>query len=87
MASPRNLGQSIAGWCSPTGLRRTAILSEAFRAAVPVIDLRLVCTEAGDYSKVSPIEPSAVGGGKIAGAIARVLAEHDFMSGGSRVFS
>jgi lysophospholipase L1-like esterase len=46
------------------------IAREAFGAKVPVIDLRHVCTEAPDYSPLSPIEPSAEGGRKIAIAIA-----------------
>lgn len=46
------------------------IIREAVRLGLPVIDLRLVCSEAEDYSKVSPIEPSAKGGEKIAKAIA-----------------
>ena len=63
------------------------ILREAFRVAVPVLDLRLICTEAGDYSRSSPIEPSAVGGGKIARAISRVATGYDFQAEGSRVFT
>lgn len=63
------------------------ILREGIRSELPVIDLRLICTEAGDYSESSPIEPSAAGGGKIARAISRVLTSHDFLPGGSRVFS
>ena len=31
-----------------------------------MMDLREICTEADDYSEVSPIEPSSVGGAKIA---------------------
>jgi hypothetical protein len=54
------------------------VLREAASAAVPVIDLRLICTDPSDYSGVSPIEPSAAGGEKIARAIATVYAEHDF---------
>jgi hypothetical protein len=50
------------------------ILREAFRAGVPVIELRLVCTDAADYAKPSPIEPSAAGGGKIARAVSRAIA-------------
>jgi len=46
------------------------IIREAVRLGLPVIDLRLVCGEAEDYSEVSPIEPSAKGGQKIAKAIA-----------------
>lgn len=64
-----------------------AILREAARSAVPVIDLRLICHESSDYSAMSPIEPSATGGGKIARAIERVVAQHDFAAGGCRVFA
>jgi hypothetical protein len=63
------------------------ILREAFRAGVPVLDLRLVCTDAADYSRSSPIEPSVVGGGKIARAVARLVTGCDFRSEGSRVFT
>jgi hypothetical protein len=55
-----------------------AILREAFAQRLAVIDLRLVCTRASDYSPISPIEPSVAGGAKIAAAVARVLREHDF---------
>lgn len=49
------------------------IVREAYSAQIPVIDIRTICTEAGDYSEISPIEPSAAGGRKIAQAIARWL--------------
>jgi hypothetical protein len=62
------------------------ILREAFQRSVPVLDLRLVCTDAADYSRSSPIEPSVVGGGKIARAIVRLVTEHDFRSDGTRIF-
>jgi hypothetical protein len=45
---------------------------------LPLIDLRLICNHPDDYSPVSPIEPSVVGGAKIADAICRMLAGHDF---------
>jgi hypothetical protein len=54
------------------------ILREAVREGVPVADLRLVCADAADYSAVSPIEPSAVGGHKIARVVARLVTEHNF---------
>jgi hypothetical protein len=54
------------------------ILREAIRVGLPVLDLRLVCDSARDYSEVSPIEPSEAGGSKIARAIRRVLMSHDF---------
>jgi hypothetical protein len=54
------------------------ILREAFMAGLPVIDLRLVCDRPSDFSHVSPIEPSVVGGAKIARAIAEVVTTHDY---------
>jgi hypothetical protein len=43
------------------------IIRAAFARGLPLIDLRLVCTEEGDYA--NPIEPSERGGEKIARAI------------------
>jgi hypothetical protein len=54
------------------------ILREAFLARLPVIDLRLVCDRPSDYSHVSPIEPSVVGGAKIVRVIAEIATTHDF---------
>ena len=54
------------------------ILREAFLAALPVIDLRLVCDRPSDYSQVSPIEPSVVGGAKIVRAITGMATTHDY---------
>ena len=48
------------------------ILEEAIRMGLPVIDLRVICDEESDYSLVSPIEPSAAGGRKIAERILAV---------------
>lgn len=56
------------------------ILREAFRAGIPVIDLRLLCDQPGDYSSLSSIEPSLAGGSKIARTIAEVATSHDFAS-------
>ena len=54
------------------------IIDEAVRTRVPVLDLRRICDESGDYSDIFPIEPSAAGSAKIARAIRRVVAMHDF---------
>lgn len=54
------------------------ITREAARHGLPLIDLRVICDEPSDYSEVSPIEPSAAGGKKIAKSIVTVLTEHDF---------
>lgn len=56
-------------------LYNDVILREAALAGVPVIDLRHICTEPGDYSAISPIEPSYAGGMKIAARIAAELSE------------
>ena len=47
------------------------ILSEAAARGLQVIDLRNVCTEAGDYAESSPIEPSLAGSRKIVERILR----------------
>ncbi|MDB4880802.1 MAG: hypothetical protein JWL60_2248 [Gemmatimonadetes bacterium] len=47
------------------------ILRVAGEQALPVIELRRVCTEPADYA--NPIEPSVQGGGKIARAIVTTL--------------
>ncbi len=54
-----------AGLC----LFNDVITRTAFEVGASLIDLRIVCSEASDYSEISPIEPSASGGGKIARAI------------------
>ena len=53
------------------------ILREAAGRRLPVLDLRLVCDDPGDYSPVSPIEPSQQGGSKIAAAIAELVRSQD----------
>jgi hypothetical protein len=60
------------------------IARQAFARGLPLIDLRLVCNEDADYA--NPIEPSSRGGEKIARAIARLLAEHDFSRRRSEAF-
>lgn len=55
-------------------------------AGIPLIDLRVICTEAADFSPLSPIEPSAGGGAKIAEAICRMLAAHDSTRRGCAVY-
>ncbi|TWT86366.1 SGNH/GDSL hydrolase family protein [Neorhodopirellula pilleata] len=55
------------------------ITRTAFELGTTLIDLRTICNETTDYSSVSPIEPSASGGGKIARAILNALSDtHDF---------
>jgi hypothetical protein len=59
-----------------------AILRVAAEHEVPVVELRLVCTERADYA--NPIEPSVQGGAKIAGAVVRALTRAPAGVGGGR---
>ena len=61
------------------------ILRHAFARGLPVLDLRLICDRDEDYA--NPIEPSSVGGAKIADAIVRLLATHDFRRGRTEVYA
>ena len=63
------------------------ITAEAIARGIPIVDLRRICTDADDYSVVSPIEPSCRGGEKIAAALNRVLEEHDFSAGRTVVYT
>jgi lysophospholipase L1-like esterase len=65
---------AVAALC----LYNDAIIDNARRFRLPVIDLRAVCSEIADYA--NEIEPSAVGGAKIADAICRMVTGHDFAS-------
>ncbi len=60
------------------------IARAAFAHGLPLLDLRLICTEAGDYA--NPIEPSARGGEKIARAIAEFV-QRDPIGGRTEVFT
>jgi hypothetical protein len=62
------------------------ILREAIAAGLPVLDLRLLCTDRTDYSQHSPIEPSHLGGQKIAAALARIVSTHDFTRSEAAVY-
>ncbi len=60
------------------------IIRAALVHRLPLLDLRFVCTEEGDYA--DPIEPSARGGEKISRAIAEML-QRGFAGGAIEVFS
>ena len=66
-AFPPPEGQVITAALS---LFNDVITRAAFSNGLPLIDLRLICSEPADYA--NPIEPSEQGGGKIAAAIARL---------------
>ena len=59
------------------------IIRAAFAHGLPLLDLRLICAEEGDYA--NSIEPSARGGEKIAQAIVEAV-EHGFAGGRTEVF-
>jgi hypothetical protein len=61
------------------------ILRAAIETRTAVIDLRLVCNEAGDYA--NPIEPSVRGGAKIARMVARAVTERCAGSRHTEVFA
>jgi hypothetical protein len=61
------------------------IIREAVRLGLPLLDLRIICDEDADFA--NPIEPSSHGGWKMAGAIASLLAKHDFATSISEVFT
>ena len=48
-----------------------AISRAAFGRGLPLVDLRLICSDPADYA--NPIEPSAMGGSKIASVIAALV--------------
>ena len=52
------------------------ILREAIAHGIPVLDLRLICTEPEDYA--NEIEPGVPGGRKIAAGILSLANAHDF---------
>jgi GDSL-like Lipase/Acylhydrolase family len=63
---------AVAALC----LYNDAIIDNARRFRLPVIDLRAVCSEVADYA--NEFEPSALGGAKIADAVCQVVTGHDF---------
>jgi hypothetical protein len=82
-AIPNLTRAEYSGLC----LFNDVILREAIRVAVPVIDLRLICTETSDYSSMSPIEPSASGGTKIARAVSRAISDSFPSKPGCRIIT
>jgi len=79
---PEDFAQKIA--VAALASFNDVIIIQAFLAGVPLIDLRLVCTEDSDYANA--IEPSDSGGRKIAKTILRVAQEHNFETHRTEVF-
>jgi len=59
------------------------ILRVAIEHALPVVDLRSICNEDRDYA--NPIEPSSVGGEKIARIIASLVAAPETLARATRI--
>ena len=52
------------------------IMHEVFIRNLPLIDLRIICSEVEDFA--NPIEPSSIGGLKIANAIKKMVENHNY---------
>jgi len=59
---------------STLSLYNDCILRQAMAAKAGILDLRLRCNEVEDFSEISPIEPSVLGGAKIAAYICGMVA-------------
>ena len=59
------------------------IIRVASEHSLPVIDLRLICTAPADYA--NPIEPSSIGGEKIAKAIVALVTGRENQIHGTRI--
>lgn len=54
------------------------IVRAGVKGRIPILDLREICTDHADYSTLSPIEPSVVGGDKISGRLVSIIQSHLF---------
>ncbi len=63
------------------------IVTTAAAHGLPVVDLRKICDDHKDYSGLSPIEPSEIGGSKIVRAMKNVLLSHDFSVSQTTIFT
>jgi hypothetical protein len=61
------------------------ITREAFSRGVPLIDLRLIFNDDADYA--NDVEPSVIGGAKIAKVIATLVSTHDFAQKRSVIYA
>ncbi len=61
------------------------ITREAFARGLALIELRLICT--ADEDLATPIEPSVIGGAKIASALAAFASDYDAARGRCEVFT
>jgi hypothetical protein len=81
-----DLPETSASALAALALFNEIIFQEAAALRLPIIDLRSVCVDKGDYSEISPIEPSGVGAKKISNVIKNMLNSHNFEAGLSTVY-
>lgn len=82
--SSPNIGEPLL---TALAIFNDVIFKEAFKLGVPVLDFRLTFDQPADYSAMSPIEPSEIGGEKIAKVIAYFVEHHDFNTKNSVIYS
>lgn len=78
-----SLFQKLA--CTALTIFNDVILRVAFEAGTPVVDLRLLFN--GPYDYANEIEPSAIGGWKLARAISQAVTTHNFGARRSELFA
>jgi len=82
---------SVPGLVDPLKLAlalfNDVIIRNAVSSGVPILDLRMICTEPGDYSTKSPIEPSSQGGNKIATRLTSAMVSHNFLKNECLIYS
>ena len=80
---PEAVFQSLA--VTALAVFNDVIIRQAVINNLPIIDLRLICSETDDYANA--IEPSDKGGKKIAARILELINEHEFSNRRTQVFT
>ena len=75
--------QKVANTALP--IINSVISKEAIKAGLPVMDLEVIFNDVADYA--NDIEPSAVGGMKMANIIKEIVTSHDFSINRTKVYT
>ena len=75
--------QKVANTALP--IINSVISKEAIKAGLPVMDLEVIFNDVADYA--NEIEPSAVGGMKMAKIIKEIVTSHDFSINRTKVYT
>ena len=75
--------QKVANTALP--IINSVISKEAIKAGLPVMDLEVIFNDVADYA--NDIEPSAVGGMKMAKIIKEIVTSHDFSINRTKVYT